>query len=176
MTRENRMNEKKTAGELVAQADSSYDEHFYEDYLEFRKINSKNLWNDIVAAIEDEKKKPFFSGKDFFIILLHVIDAGLRRPVNKIWIVPDCPTPVYKQSVFKFHHEGQRIEFLWSIPTKNMVDQICANPYKYLFDKTHGEWPKMCLLYKSGELHKWAKKQLGNKIDGFVLSHKKEGE
>lgn len=167
---------KKTAGQIVAEANANIDQYFYENYLDFKKTNSQKLMEAIHENIRLDKDGPTFAGKDFFINVLHVIDAGLGRPVNKIWTVWDCPTPIYKQSVFKFHRQGERLEFLWSIPSKQRVDDVVKDPTKYLFDKKHGDWAKMALLYRSGELHKWAKKQLGDKIDNIIISHKKVEE
>lgn len=170
------MSEKKTIGTLVNQVNAGIDGYYYESYYDYKRQNADDLLSAIAETVSIHKNFPLHLNKDFYVVISHIIDAALKKPVNKIMTRDSCPTPVYKQSVYKYHNAGGNLEFLWSLPTKEKVAKVVANPGNYLFEKDTGAAAKMCLLYHSGKLTEWAKKQNGNKIDNVVLKIKKEEE
>jgi hypothetical protein len=173
---QNKIEKKKTVGQMIAEVNAQEDEHFWQNYWDFRPYNSNDLWKAINETVNIHKKFPVHENKDFYVDIAHIKEAGLRKPVNKIMTKIDCPTPVYAQSVFKYHHLTGTLEFLWTLPTKQSVDEIVANPGAYQFDKEYGRTPKFAILFARGDLDKWVDKENGNKINNVVIKLKKDEE
>ena len=76
------------------------------------------------------KDKDRYCGKDFYIVLITIIDRVLRQPRIIPLARKSCPTPVYKQSVWKYKHTSAYLEFLWSIPDSILYSKDIMNYLK----------------------------------------------
>ncbi len=167
------MKQKKLAGQIVHEHDALALD-FEDDIIEYRRA----MEPDIMARLRDTaykaKDKDGYIGKDFYIVLITVADRVLRQPKIIPLARKSCPTPVYKQSVWKYKNGTSDLEFLWSIPDAILYYHILGNQAKYLNDAETADLAKFVVLMENGELLKWVKKENGEKIDAVIKIDKEE--
>ena len=100
---------------------------------EFGKVNvidqqremQKEYIDNLVTCVEDSKKN--FPG-DFFIVVEtkaeRLMPNVMRNYFFSRWT---CPTPTYDQSVFRYSKKGERLEYLWTLPSKDACHHIKMN-------------------------------------------------
>ena len=167
------MSKKKLAGQQILEHDRLKLD-FEDDITEYRRAMEPDIMRRIWETADKAKK---YIGKDFYIVLITTIDKVLRQPK----IIPlarrSCPTPVYKQSVWKYKYTAGTLEFLWSIPDQLLYYHILNNQQKYLNDKECADLAKFVILMEKGELLEWVKKENGEKVDAVIkLINKEESE
>lgn len=89
-------------------------------------------------------------------------------PHNMIFARRSCPTPVYRQSVWKFKNILDQLEFLWCIPDSILYNHILRKKESYLADKECAELAKFVILMESGELLEWVKRENNEKKDAII--------
>lgn len=165
------MSEKKTYGQKV------FEHHaknltLEDDIIEYRKQMEGELMAKLYATADEAKKKPLYSNKDFYVVLLNKIERIGQAVRSFILARRSCPTPIYKQSVWKYHHQVGKLEFLWSIPDKILYYNIINNSNKYLNDPETKILAQFVILMESGDLLNWVKKENGNKKDAIIFLNK----
>ncbi|HEY5267610.1 MAG TPA: hypothetical protein VII94_00560 [Candidatus Saccharimonadales bacterium] len=167
------MKQKKLAGQEILEHDNLCLD-LEDDISEYRRA----MEPDIMARLRDTTNKAKdtygYIGKDFYIVLITTIDRVLRQPKIIPLARKSCPTPVYKQSVWKFKTASGELEFMWSIPDVILYYHILNNQAKYLNDKETADLAKFVVLMENGELLKWVKKENGEKIDAVIKINKEE--
>jgi hypothetical protein len=76
------------------------------------------------CVMEFRKKYP----RDFFVTVLTKSEK-LMPNVFRNYFVPrlSCPTPNYDQAVYRYRHEDEEIEFIWSIPCREACFYLREN-------------------------------------------------
>lgn len=161
------MEQKKLAGQIITEHDSLALD-FEADIIEYRRAMEPDIMASLRNAAQKAKDKEGYIGKDFYIVLITIVDKVLRQPRIIPLARKSCPTPVYKQSVWKYKTVTADLEFLWSIPDAILYYHILNNQHKYVTDKETAELAKFVILMESGELLKWVKKENGEKIDAVI--------
>jgi hypothetical protein len=171
------MSEKKKAGQIVLEHNAQGLE-LEDDVQEYRRAQEPETLDIIWKTIQDAKTKDIYVGKDFYIVMMFTPDQVLRQPKKVIFARQSCPTPVFKQSVWKYRHQSGDLEFLWSIPDMMRYYDIVRNPNQYLADtvgdKAWHDIAKMVILMESGELLNWVKKENGEKKDAVIFVNRNE--
>ena len=167
------MDKKKLAGQIIQEHDAQQLE-FEDDVSEYRIAMEPAIIKDIRETIEKTKNQDGYRNKDFYVVLTTSVERVLRQPKILVFARKSCPTPVYKQSVWKYNHILCNIEFLWSIPDMILYYHIINNQLKYLNDKETAELAKFVILMERGELLQWVKKENGEKIDAVIKINKEE--
>lgn len=139
-----------------------------DDIIEYRRQMEPDIANRLNATAASSAKQAGYAGKDFYVVMLVSVDRVLRQPRTVIFARKSCPTPVYKQSVWKYKTATGSLEFLWSIPDAILYYHILNNQTKYLQDKETSELAQFTILMESGELLEWVKKENGEKIDAMI--------
>lgn len=164
---------RKLAGKVVLEHDGLALD-FEDDIIEYRR----QMEPDIMARVHETAKKARaddgYRGKDFYIVLITTVDRVLRQPRIVLLARKSCPTPVYKQSVWKYRVSSDTLEFVWSIPDAILYYHILRNQPKYLNDKETSDIAKFVILMENGELLDWVKKENGEKIDAVIKINKEE--
>lgn len=158
---------KKTAGQQILEHDAlrlSMDD----DVIEYRKAMEPAIIKRLYATAHEAKNKPQYIGKDFYIVLITTNDRVLRTPKIIVLARKSCPTPVYKQSVWKYHTYTDNLEFLWSIPDEILYWYIFNNRHTITQDKECADIAKFVILMETGELLDWIKKENGEKLDAII--------
>jgi hypothetical protein len=142
-----------------------------DDIIEYRRAMEPDIMARIYETAHNAKNQDLYKGKDFYIVLLTFIDRVLKQPR----IIPiarrSCPTPVYKQSVWKYHHESGTLEFFWSIPDAMLYYHILRNQVKFLEDKETADIARFVILMESEKLLDWVKKENGEKRDAVIRNN-----
>lgn len=165
---------KKTAGQQILEHDQLRLE-VEDDVIEYRRSMEPSIIAQVYQTAQDAKKELVYSKSDFYVVLITTNDRVLRHPRIITLARKSCPTPVYKQSVWKYIKDIDQLEFLWSIPDSILYYHILKNREKYLQDKETQELAKFVILMESGELLDWVKKENGEKQDAIIKISNKEG-
>ncbi len=163
----------KLAGQIVLEHDKLALD-FEDDVIEYRRMMEPDIMSRLYSTAENAKKNDSYKGKDFYIVLLTTVDSVLRQPKIIPLARKSCPTPVYKQSVWKYKTSTSQLEFLWSIPDMFLYYHILNNKEKYINDKETADLAKFVILMENGELLEWVKKENGEKIDAVIKISEKE--
>lgn len=167
------MDNKKLAGQIILEHDQ-LGLDLEDDIIEYRRQMEPSIMEKIRDTAEKSKYKDGYIGQDFYIVLITIIDRVLRQPRIITLARKSCPTPVYKQSVWKYKSNMDNLEFLWSIPDAILYHHILRNQMKYMNDKSTTDLAKFVILMESGELLEWVKKENGEKIDAVINITNKE--
>lgn len=164
---------KKLAGQVILEHDSLRLD-LEDDPIEYRKAMEPNLIQSLYDTGLKVKDHELYRGKDFYIVLVMTTCRVLRQPKFIPIARRSCPTPVYKQSVWKYRTKSGTLEFLWSIPSEILYYHILRNQVKYLSDKETADLAKFVILMESGEMLKWVKKENDHKIDAVIKINNQE--
>ena len=155
---------RKTYGEEVVRA--LMNETMDDDVIEYRRPMEQEVLKNIEHTVKEALKSPIYTGKDFYIVLLFKVERIGSAPRTFVFARQSCPTPIYKQSVWKYHRNASSLEFLWSIPDMLLYYDVLRNGHQ--LPKEEQELFKFVTLMESGELLEWVKKENGEKIDAVI--------
>lgn len=161
------MKQKKLAGQIIHEHDSLALD-FEADIIEYREAMEPDIMARLNDTAQKAKDKDGYRNKDFYIVLITTIDPVLKQPRIIPLARKSCPTPVYKQSVWKYRSASDNLEFLWSIPDAILYYHIMNNRAKYLADKETADLAKFVILMENGDLLEWVKRENGEKIDAVI--------
>jgi hypothetical protein len=164
---------KKLAGQIVAEHDNLRLD-LEDDIVEYRRIMEPDIMARLHDTVKRSKDEDGYIGRDFYVVLLTMGDRVLRQPRIISLARKSCPTPVYKQSVWKYKTVTGQLEFLWSIPDILLYYHILRNKYRYMEDKETEELAKFVILMESGELLEWVKRENGEKTDAVIKINNEE--
>lgn len=157
----------KKAGQQIAEHDSLRLD-LEDDISEYRKAMEPDIMETIYDTAKKAKAQDGYENSDFYIVLITTADRVLKQPKIICLARKSCPTPVYKQSVWKYHNFSDTLEFLWSIPDQILYYHILHNKDKFLLDKETADLAKFVVLMESGDLLEWVKKENGEKRDAVI--------
>ena len=167
------MEHKKLAGQVILEHDN-LGLDLEADIIEYRRAMEPDIMARLNDTANKAKNAEGYCGKDFYIVLITTIDRVLRQPKIIPLARKSCPTPVYKQSVWKYKASSGELEFLWSIPDAILYYHILRNQLKYVNDKETAELAKFVILMENGELLEWVKKENGEKRDAVIKINDEE--
>ena len=167
------MEKKKLAGQVILEHDG-LGLDFDADIIEYRRAMEPGIMDGIYNTVDKTRYKDGYHGKDFYVVLITTVDRVLRQPRIISLARKSCPTPVYKQSVWKYNYETGKVEFLWSIPDAILYHHILRNQLKYSNDKETADLAKFVILMENGELLEWVKRENGEKIDAVIKINNEE--
>ncbi|HEX4068498.1 MAG TPA: hypothetical protein VHX42_00210 [Candidatus Babeliales bacterium] len=106
------MEEKKLAGQVILEHDNLALD-LEADIIEYRRAMEPDIMARLRDTAHKTKNQDGYRGKDFYIVLVTIVDRVLRQPRIIQLARKSCPTPVYKQSVWKYKTFSDELEFLW---------------------------------------------------------------
>lgn len=145
-----------------------------DDIIEYRKQMERDVMQDIYRTAQTSKTHTLYQNRDFYIVLGFKVQKMGQAVQPLVWARRSCPTPVYKQAVFKYKHITGTLEFLWTIPDKILYYHILQNSHKYMANKETTDIAKFVVLMESGEMEKWVIRENGEKIDAIIKIKKEE--
>lgn len=155
-----------------------------DDIREYTLEETKELYGDTLLYAKLKTKEPKFYYRDFYITLCIAPDPILKgydeqgNPIYKPKYIPfarvSCPTPVYRQIVYKYKHLIGDLEYIWTIPSQVRYFDILKNKQKYYDNKETRLLCQFVVLMESGELLNWAKKENGELPDAVIQFTKTE--
>lgn len=163
------MSEKRTVGQIVQENNDKHliveSDHNVRDYT---KAMEQEILSCMWAAIEEAQGTELYKNRDFYFVLVKNVDRLLGQPKFFPIVRRSCPTPVYKQDVYKYHHISGSLEFLWTIPSKERYESILKNKIHYLNDVNWRRIAQFVLMMESGELLDFVKKENGELPDAIL--------
>ena len=102
----------KKAGQIILEHDSQR-LNMEDDISEYRRSMEPEIMKMIISTAENAKDQELYYNDDFYIVLLQSVDRVLKQPRNIVLARKSCPTPVYKQSVWKYHNLSDSLEFMF---------------------------------------------------------------
>lgn len=156
---------KKTVGQV---ADDKYlSEELSDNPIEYRKAMEPEIIKNIWDTIEKAKHHNLYTNRDFYVVLLMKWERAIKNtPRTFAFARRSCPTPTYKQAVWKYHHQSNEIEFLWSLPDGLMYYHLIHNIAT--IPKEQHQLAQFCILNEEGKLLDWVKKENGEKKDAVI--------
>ena len=139
-----------------------------DDVIEYRRQIEKDIIKRKADLIVETKNSTRYRGKDFYICLLTKIERIGQQPQFILLARLSCPTPTYKQTVWKYNHVSDSEEFVWTIPDAILYYHVLKNAHKYLIDPETKELAQFVTLMESGEMEKWVIKENGNLKDAII--------
>lgn len=139
-----------------------------DDVREYTNALASDLMARLYENAIQSSRHFLYQNRDFYIVLVKNVDRILGQPKFQIWARRSCPTPVYKQDVFKYHYQSGELEFLWCIPSPLRYWDIIRNSRKYFENKETRRLAQFVHLMESGELLQWAKKENGELPDAII--------
>jgi hypothetical protein len=144
-----------------------------DDVRAYTEVMAPMILETIQNTAYQASKHDLYVNRDFYIVLVKNVDRVLGQPKFQCWARRSCPTPVYKQDVFKYHHKTGDLEFLWCIPSAERYWHIIRNKNIYLSNKETKRLAQFVLLMESGHLLEWVKKE-NNELPDAIISINKE--
>lgn len=164
---------KKTAGQIVLEHDALGLET-EDDIREYTRSMAPSEAQLLLSTAEQAKNHDLYRKNDFYIVSTKRPDPVLKYPVTKVWARRSCPTPVYRQNVYKYHQGNGILTLLWTLPDRYRCNDILGNQNKYLQDNSWKDIAKTVILMASGELLNWVKKENGEKQDAVIIISPRE--
>ena len=86
----------------------------------------KDFMPGVLECVEVNKKK---YSSDFYVETITIEVPLMGKKVYRFKYMGKlaCPTPTYDQSVFKYHKNDDRLEYLWTIPDKGACAYLKQN-------------------------------------------------
>lgn len=143
-----------------------------DDVIEYRKEIERETVKRLHTLVAETKISARYQNKDFYVCLLTKVERMGQQPQFILLARLSCPTPTYKQTVWKYKHVSDTLEFIWTIPDKILYYHIINNSHKYLTDPETKELAQFVTLMESGEMEKWVIKENGNLKDAIIRINK----
>ena len=165
------VDEKKTYGQRINEH-RAQNIGYEDDIIEYRRSMEPAILAEKARVIEEAKNSPVYYNKDFYVVLITTFERVGNAAKYIVIARQSCPTPTYKQSVWKYRRASDTEEFLWSIPSGVLYYHILHNAQKYLLDAETKQLAQFVVLMESGELLEWVKKENGEKRDAVIFLNK----
>ena len=160
------MDEKKTYGQTML--DNFSNNTLDDDVIEYRRAMEQGVMNQLYARAIEVKDKAQYKSKDFYVVLVNNKERLMQGIRSLVFTRISCPTPVYSQSVWKYHQDSGQLEYLWTIPGESLYRFILQQAHQFLADKETRQLAQYVTLMETGELLEWVKKENGNKKDAVI--------
>lgn len=165
------MDERKTFGQQILEHRAK-NLSLESDIIEYRREMEPDIMTQVYNTAYEAKNKNGYALRDFYVVMLISKERFADTPRTWIFARKSCPSPVYKQAVWKFHFQSDTLEFLWVLPDLILYHHIIRNKHKYIMDKECSDLAKFVILDHSGELMDWVKRENGEKIDAVIKINK----
>jgi hypothetical protein len=138
------------------------------DPIELQREMQKDYMDNLVKCVEYHR--PIIEGS-FYILVITKNEKLLPNVFrNYFYARHSCPTPDYDQSVFVYNNDLERIEYLWTIPSKDTCIHFKNNVLQIA--ESERDLLKFVLEFSDGSLFKLAKKLNGEVENSPELERK----
>lgn len=89
-----------------------------------------STWDQTIKEAYELGRKGL-PNKDFYIEIQVKWEQILGRERPQLhqysFVKPNCPSPQYDQTLYKYHHKEDKIEYLWTLPDKDTYNYYIDN-------------------------------------------------
>ena len=159
---------KKRVGEIV-QEHNEKNIQFEDDVREYSRVMCRDNWEEIQKFAAETALRTEFKNRDFYVVFIINNDPMLMEPkfiIDRARF--SCPTPRYKDTVFKYHHVSGELEYLWHLPDKGKCKHIMKHAKKYFDNPETKALTQFVVAAESGDLLKWVLKENGELPDAII--------
>lgn len=137
--------------------------------VELEREMQKEYMKHLLECIDMHKK---IFDKDFYIVVITKKERLMQNVLRNYFTARhSCPTPDYDQSVYRYDHLDQRIDYIWTIPSQDASHHLKNNAL-HVVPEERGLL-KFVLEFSDGTLYTLAKKLNGEAIDSPLLEEKR---
>jgi hypothetical protein len=155
------MSKKKTVGQASLELKEKHDVAT-RDPIELERAMHKDYEQEVITCVM--RGRQALPHQNFYVVVEvkkeRIMDNVIR---NLYFYRMSCPTPTYDQTVYKYHHKEEVLEYLWTVPSIDtcqiMKDNILQVEEKELLEHV--------LDFADGTLLALAK-QLNNEIEDSI--------
>jgi hypothetical protein len=122
---------------------------------------------NIMECIATNKKQ--FTNTDFYVVVITKKEPLLQNVIRHYFTGRlSCPTPDYDQTLYKYFHADDRLDFLWVIPSKDTCQMLLSHAHEIIPE----EWALLRYVtqFADGTLFKMAKNMNGERDDSVLLA------
>lgn len=122
--------------------------------VEQQEAMTEDYWKELCACVNDGYSKY----KDSFYVVVITKREKLLSNVLRNYFLhrQSCPTPQYDESVYRYNRDAGRIEYLWTVPSKDTCIYLAEN--KLLVHTSEHQLLNFVLDFYAGKLDLLAKK------------------
>lgn len=149
--------------DIIVRHEQSYDS--FDDMVQAMN-DPKRLEDDLWKIVDAYKLK--YPNKDGFIQLCTLRDRLMPKVAKRMWFARySCPEPWFDETVWKYHHKGDELEYLWTLPDPETSKLYVEHAHNICPEE---QWQlKFILDCKNGVLHKKAAELNGEKKDSVHI-------
>jgi len=137
------------------------------DPIELERAMQSEYMDNLIKCVEDHRKK--YIG-DFFIVVLTKAEKLMPNVFrNYFYARRTCPTPNFDQSVYMFKADEEEIEYLWTLPDREVAHHLLENALH--IHPTERDLLGFIVEFADGTLFKLAKKLSGEQDDSILLAN-----
>ena len=128
---------------------------------EMHKDYAKNIYECIDRGIKE-------TSGDFFVVVVTKKERLMKNVLRNYFAFRStCPTPEWDQTVYHYHIDGDVVEFLWVIPSKDTCKLFMDNVLQ--IDNKERDLLKFVLDFEDGTLLREAKRLNGESVQSIIL-------
>lgn len=99
-----------------------------QDPIEIEREMQKEYIDELVKCVESSKK---FFDKDFYVVVITKNEKLLPNVFRNYFLArQSCPSPDYDQSVYKYNHQLEQIEYIWTVPSQEASHHLKNNAHQ----------------------------------------------
>lgn len=122
---------------------------------EYQRAQEKDYLAKLLVTAQEGLK---LYNSDFYIVVITKKERLMENVIrNYFFSRKTCPTPDYDQTVYKFNHGKDDIEFLWTIPAKDICFDLLEN--KHRITREEQDLLECVMRYAEGTLMKLAQSE-----------------
>lgn len=109
---------------------------------------------------------------DFYVVVITKKEKLLENVLrNYFFETIDCPSPDYNQSVFRYSHAREELEYLWTVPDRDTCDLFQQNAIHIVPEER--QLLDFVLKFRNGTLLQQARRLNGENLQtGIILEGK----
>jgi len=154
---------KETIGKVAV--DGMLKDHDTRSVVELEQEMQKEYMNELLNCIDAHYNK---WTTDFYVSVITKREVILHNVLRNYFTARlSCPTPTFDQSVFKYHRQDGKVEYLWTVPSEDACIHMKENALAIVDE----ERPlfNFVLQFSDGTLLKLAKKLNGEEEKSIAL-------
>lgn len=157
------MSKKKTVGQVATELSQKPQESI--SVIEQQEAMQEDYMKNLIETIDTAYSKY----GDFFFVEVITKNEKLLPNVFRNYFIhrSTCPTPNYDQSVYRYNKALGKIEYLWSIPSRDATHYLVEN--QHLVHKDERQLLDFCMMFAKGSLFTLMKKLNGEQSDSPIL-------